>query len=305
MEKEIPLFREFKQFLRLEIGISENSQLAYISDIESLRAYFDGDIINITPETVVSFMAKMRKDGLSLETIVRRLSGISQYYDFLIVEKKITQNPIEFVAKPKMWHKLPSFLDFDEVDRLISSQDIRGRSDEVNIRNNIIIEMLYATGMRVSELTNLKIRDIDFKKGIIKVFGKGSKERIVPAYDSLLMKVEDYLEIRNSFFLPKLKANEKDEGYLFLNQHGKKLSRQQVWLMVQERCIACNITKHVSPHTLRHSFATHMLSNGADLRALQLFLGHANISTTEIYTHVTDDDKRRTIMKFHPLFRKD
>ena len=161
------------------------------------------------------------------------------------------------------------------------------------------METLYATGMRVSELVSVKIRDIDFKRGIIKVTGKGSKQRIVPLYPSLLKRLEDYLALRQEYFV-----KDSDTGYLFLNQHGSSLTRQHIWNIVKEKCKKHNITKHVSPHTLRHSFATHMLSNGADLRTLQIFLGHSNISTTEIYTHVTDDDKRKTIMNFHPRFAR-
>ena len=289
-------YNEFKQFLRFELGMSDNSVISYLSDLETLYRFYKKNIKEITPEDIVAFMSYMRKNQQSLETILRRLSGISQYFDFLIIEKEIKINPVEFSAKPRQWHKLPDFLDFDEVEKLISRDDL---SSSVKERNCLIMETLYATGMRVSELTAVKIRDIDFKRGIIKVTGKGSKQRIVPLYPSLLKRLEDYLTLRQEYFV-----KDSDTGYLFLNQHGSSLTRQHIWNIVKEKCKEHNITKHVSPHTLRHSFATHMLSNGADLRTLQIFLGHSNISTTEIYTHVTDDDKRKTIMNFHPRFAR-
>lgn len=287
-------YNDFKQYLRFELGMSDNSVISYLSDLESLCKFYKKDVRKIISEDIVAFMSYMRKNQQSLETILRRLSGISQYFDFLIIEKEIKANPVEFIAKPRQWHKLPDFLDFDEVEKLISGDDL---STPVKERNCLIMETLYATGMRVSELIAVKIRDIDFKRGIIKVIGKGSKQRIVPIYPSLLDKLEDYLALRQEYFVKN-----SDSGYLFLNQHGSMLTRQHIWNIVKEKCKTYNITKHVSPHTLRHSFATHMLSNGADLRTLQIFLGHSNISTTEIYTHVTDDDKRKTIMSFHPRF---
>ncbi len=241
-------------------------------------------------------MAYMRREGLSLETILRRLSGLSQFYDFMLVEKLVKVNPVEFIAKPKRWQKLPSFLEFDEVDKILQTAD---KSTPKGYRDTLMLEMLYASGMRVSELINIKIRDIDFKRGIIKVIGKGSKERIVPIYTALIDDIENYLIIRQEYFVKG-----SDSGYLFLNRMGGMLTRQYVWSWVREVCEQAGIKKHVSPHTLRHCFATHILSGGADLRTIQLFLGHANISTTEIYTHVTDMDKRKTITNFHPRYNR-
>ena len=289
-------YNEFKQYLRFELGMSDNSVVSYLQDLETLFKFYKGNLVNISPTDIVSFMSFMRKNNQSIETILRRLSGLSQYYDFLIIEKDVQVNPVEFISKPRQWHKLPDFLDFFEVEKLITCNDY---STPIKQRDCLIMETLYATGMRVSELIAVKLRDIDFKRGIIKVIGKGSKQRIVPLYAALLQKLEDYLPIRQEYFVKG-----SDEGYLFLNQHGKMLTRQHIWNMVKAKCAENNITKHVSPHTMRHSFATHMLSNGADLRTLQIFLGHSNISTTEIYTHVTDDDKRNTIMNFHPRYHR-
>lgn len=289
-------YNEFKQYLRFELGMSENSVISYLSDLETFSKVYKKDIKNVEPSDIVSFMSYMRKNNQSIETILRRLSGISQYFDFLIIEKEIKSNPVEFIAKPRQWHKLPDFLDFYEVEKLITGKDL---STPYKERDQLIMETLYATGMRVSELISVKLKDIDFKRGIIKVIGKGSKQRIVPLYATILEKLENYLPLRQEYFV-----KESDEGYLFLNQHGKQLTRQYIWNIVKEKCKENNITKNVSPHTLRHSFATHMLSNGADLRTLQIFLGHSNISTTEIYTHVTDDDKRKTIINFHPRYHR-
>lgn len=285
----------FKQFLRLELGMADNSVSAYISDVEALTAFHKGNINDLTPENVVSFMASMRRDGKSLETILRRLSGISQYYDFQIVERKLKINPVEFISKPKRWQKLPDFLDFAEVEQILVAGD---KSTPKGYRDSLMLETLYASGMRVSELISIKISDIDFKRGIVKVTGKGSKQRIVPVYDTLLETIKDYLTIRNEYFVKK-----SDNGFLFLNHHGDPLSRQHVWLWVKEACESAGIKKNVSPHTLRHCFATHLLSGGADLRTIQIFLGHSNISTTEIYTHVSDGDKRNVLFAHHPRYR--
>lgn len=293
-ECSAPLYNEFRQYLRFELGMSENSVISYLSDLQVFSSYFKGDYFNIQPENIVGFMSFMRRNNQSIETILRRLSGLSQYFDFLIIEKKISINPVEFVSKPHKWHKLPDFLDFHEVEALISDKDI---STPIKYRNSLMMETLYATGMRVSELISVKVKDIDFKRGIIKVTGKGSKQRIVPLYESILNKIENWLIVRHESFV-----KERDNGYLFLNKNGLPLSRQHIWNIVKEKCEENGIKKNVSPHTLRHSFATHLLSGGADLRTLQIFLGHSNISTTEIYTHVTDDDKRKTIMSFHPRY---
>lgn len=295
-EKEIPMYRDFKQYLRFELGMSDNSVVSYLSDVETFSKFFKGDYFKTVPEDIVGFMSFMRKNSQSIETILRRLSGLSQYFDFLIVEKQMKINPVEFIAKPRQWHKLPDFLDFHDVELLISDKDT---STPLKYRNALIMETLYATGMRVSELINVKINDIDFKRGIIKVIGKGSKQRIVPIYPTLIEKIESYLITRQEYFV-----KDKDPGFLFLNKNGTGLTRQHIWNIVKDKCTENNITKHVSPHTMRHSFATHMLSGGADLRTLQIFLGHSNISTTEIYTHVSDDDKRKAITSFHPRYSR-
>ncbi len=286
--------KQYIQYLRLELGLADNTVIAYKADVDAFNLFFGQPLTSASSTDIVSFMAFMRRGGLSIETILRRLSAISQFYDFLLIEKLVTKNPVEFIAKPKGWKKLPSFLEFEEVDAILQSAD---KSTPKGYRDALIVEMLYASGMRVSELVNMKVRDIDFKRGIIKVTGKGSKERIVPIYSDLVQSIEGYLVIRQEYFV-----KQSDTGYLFLNRMGEPLTRQYIWSWVKNICTHAGIKKHVSPHTLRHCFATHILSGGADLRTIQLFLGHANISTTEIYTHVTDSDKRKVITNFHPRY---
>lgn len=293
---QLQVFKNFKQYLRLELGMADNSVEAYLLDVEKFAQYYKKNIINIKPEEIISYMAFMRRTGLSLETILRRLSGLSCFYDYLLIEKEIKVNPVEFVSKPKKWDKLPEFLSFEEVEKILEYSDL---SSAKGMRDTLMLETMYASGMRVSELITVKTTDIDYKRGFIKVIGKGSKERIVPIYDSLLVKIEDYLPIRHNYFI-----KDRDEGWLFPNKNGSFLTRQYVWQWVKEICLKSGIKKHVSPHTLRHSFATHLLSGGADLRTIQIFLGHTNITTTEIYTHVTDDQKRNVILNHHPRYSR-
>ncbi len=293
---QLQVFKNFKQYLRLELGMADNSVEAYLLDVEKFAQYYKKNIINIKPEEIISYMAFMRRTGLSLETILRRLSGLSCFYDYLLIEKEIKVNPVEFVSKPKKWDKLPEFLSFEEVEKILEYSDL---SSAKGMRDTLMLETMYASGMRVSELIAVKTTDIDYKRGFIKVIGKGSKERIVPIYDSLLVKIEDYLPIRHNYFI-----KDRDEGWLFPNKNGSFLTRQYVWQWVKEICLKSGIKKHVSPHTLRHSFATHLLSGGADLRTIQIFLGHTNITTTEIYTHVTDDQKRNVILNHHPRYSR-
>ena len=293
---QLQVFKNFKQYLRLELGMADNSVEAYLLDVEKFAQYYKKNIINIKPEEIISYMAFMRRTGLSLETILRRLSGLSCFYDYLLIEKEIKVNPVEFVSKPKKWDKLPEFLSFEEVEKILEYSDL---SSAKGMRDTLMLETMYASGMRVSELIAVKTTDIDYKRGFIKVIGKGSKERIVPIYDSLLVKIEDYLPIRHNYFI-----KDRDEGRLFPNKNGSFLTRQYVWQWVKEICLKSGIKKHVSPHTLRHSFATHLLSGGADLRTIQIFLGHTNITTTEIYTHINNQRLREIYYNAHPRANK-
>lgn len=284
----------FSHYLAFELGHSENTVISYKQDIYDWGNFYKESLTKALPSDIVRYMKHMRDSGLSIETILRRLSGISQLYDFFIKERLISQNPVEFITKPQKWDKLPQYLNFDEVDKLLDSPSA---STSHGYRNRIMLETLYASGMRVSELLGVRISDIDFKRGLIRVHGKGSKERYTPIYQELSDRIYRWLETRRNDFVKS-----SDSGILFLNRRGEPLTRQYVWTMIKKAAKDAGIDKNISPHTLRHSFATHLLSGGADLRSIQIFLGHESIGTTEIYTHVSDDKKREAILNFHPRF---
>lgn len=288
------LIKKFQNFMKYDLSLANNSIEAYTRDILEFSLYTKD--YNLTPSDIVGYMAHLRKKGLSIESILRNLSGVSAFYDFLIQEKLFDKNPVASISKPKKWDKLPKFLNFEEVDALINAPD---KSTPAGYRDSIILKTFYSTGMRVSELVNTKVSDIDFKRGIISVVGKGSKQRFLPIYPSLLDELKQYLDIRHQYFVKG-----KDCGYLFLNKGSKPLTRVYCWMLIKKYCQKAGIKKDVSPHTLRHSFATHLLTNGADLRTIQLLLGHSDISTTEIYTHITDNKVRNALERFHPRFQK-
>lgn len=290
------LISDFKTWLKLELGHSQNTIDAYVTDISAFGGFVNKPLEECSSMELVSFMSSMRRDGYSIETVLRRLSGISSFYDYLIIERVIKTNPVGFITKPSKWEKLPVFLNFDEVERLIEAPDV---SNHLGFRDRIIFETLYSSGMRISELVNLKVTDVDISRGIAIVTGKGSKQRFVPLYSELSDKMRDYIAMRHDYLVKG-----RDEGWLFLSRNGKKLNREYVFMLVKKYCLKAGIDKNVSPHTLRHSFATHLLTNGADLRTIQIFLGHSDLSTTERYTHVTDDKSRSTLLSCHPRFRK-
>ncbi|MGB9731456.1 MULTISPECIES: site-specific tyrosine recombinase/integron integrase [Calditerrivibrio] len=293
MEITAELVKKFQNYMKYDLSLSENSIEAYKRDIMELTRFTKN--YDLTPSDMVSYMSHLRKKGLSIESILRNISGISAFYDFLIQEKIFDKNPVASISKPKKWEKLPKFLNFEEVEALINAPD---KSTPIGYRDNIILKTFYSTGMRVSELVKCKTSDIDFKRGIVSVVGKGSKQRFLPIYQSLQDELKQYLEIRHRYFI-----KEKDNGFLFLNKNSAPLTRVYCWMMIKKYCKKAGITKDISPHTLRHSFATHLLTNGADLRTIQLLLGHSDISTTEIYTHITDNKARSILEQFHPRFK--
>jgi integrase/recombinase XerD len=287
----------FHHYLLSEQGLSKNTAEAYLQDIADLSGFLDGKPLESADiSDILLYMAQLRKRGLSIETTLRRLSGISSFFEFMIEEKVISKNVIDLIIKPKKWKKLPHFLDYEDIDRLLSAND---KSTPQGYRDSLILENLYASGLRVSELVNIKLSDLDLERNIIKVFGKGSKERFAPIHGRLVKMLKEWFPIRQNYFVKK-----RDNGYLYLNRNGEKLTRQYIWLMIKKISRDLNLPPDISPHTLRHSFATHLLSGGADLRTIQALLGHENISTTEIYTHVSDDRLRNTIEKFHPRLKK-
>lgn len=293
--ENIQLASNFSNWMKYELGLADNTVKAYTQDIHNYIEYIQKQLTECGAQELVQYMTHLRKSGASIETVQRRISGISRFYDFLVMERIIKTNPAGFISKPSKWDKLPVFLNFDEVEKLIEAPDM---SNNLGFRDRIIFETLYSTGMRISELVGLKVLDVDMHREIMKVTGKGSKQRLVPMYGKLAEKMKDYISIRHSSLV-----KERDDGWLFLSRNGKKLNREYVWMMVKKYCERAGIKRNVSPHTLRHSFATHLLTNGADLRTIQVFLGHSDLSTTQRYTQVTDDKARNTLLNCHPRFK--
>ncbi|MCX8084044.1 MAG: tyrosine recombinase [Calditerrivibrio sp.] len=288
------LLKNFKSYLKYDLSLSENSIIAYLKDAENFLSY--KGTYKVSNDDIISFMTFLRRSGLSIESILRKMSGLSTFFDFLITEKLFDKNPVENINKPKKWEKLPHFLNFEEVEALLNAPD---KSSPIGFRDCMILKTFYSTGARVSELVNIKISDIDLRRGIVSIVGKGSKQRFLPIYESLQEELKCYLEVRLQYFVKN-----SDNGYLFLNKNGTKLTRVFCWMLIKKYCQKAGISKDISPHTLRHSFATHLLTNGADLRTIQLLLGHSDISTTEIYTHITDNKARNILEQFHPRFKK-
>jgi len=290
------LLSNFTNWMKYELGLADNTVKAYCQDVENYIEISGKELIKCGAEELVAYMTTLRKSGASIETVQRRISGISRFYDFLIMERLLKSNPVGYISKPSKWDKLPVFLNFDEVEKLIDAPDV---SSNLGFRDKVIFETLYSTGMRISELVGLQVGDVDMHREIMKVTGKGSKQRLVPMYGSLAERMRTYIDIRHNTLV-----KERDDGWLFLSRNGKKLNREYVWMLVKKYCERAGVKKNVSPHTLRHSFPTHLLTNGADLRTIQIFLGHSDLSTTQRYTQVTDDKARNTLLNCHPRFRK-
>ena len=294
------LIADFASYLRLERSLSLNSINAYCSDISKLVIFLEtspdnGGIVN--PEKATSlvlstFIATLHSKNLSKRSQARLISSLKSFYRFLEIEGRVKDNAAEMLDLPKVKPYLPIVLSVEEVEKIIDGVDL---SLDQGHRNKAIIEILYSCGLRVSELVNLRISDLFFNEGFIRVTGKGSKQRLVPVGAPAVSAVNLYLEQRR-----KLKFSSKNEDTLFLNRRGGKLSREMVFLMIKGEAKKSGILKDISPHTFRHSFATHMVENGADLRVVQQMLGHESILTTEIYTHVNSEKWREGILRCHP-----
>lgn len=287
----------FEAYLRLEKSLSDNSVQAYLRDIGKLSEYFSDDKTKlpllIKFDDLRDFIRDIAKLGLAPKSQARLISGIKAFYKFLLLEDLIEENPTTFLESPKIGRKLPEVLSHNEIEKMISVIDL---SQAVGTRNKAILETMYSCGLRVSELINLKISDISITEEIIKVTGKGNKERLVPIGQSALKYISIYInDIRNHQVVKK-----EAEDILFLNNRGNGLSRVMVFYIIKELADRANITKNVSPHTFRHSFATVLVDGGADLRAVQQMLGHESITTTEIYTHLDRQYLRDTIEMYHP-----
>ena len=292
--------KNFKSYLKIERSLSINSVDAYIRDIFKFSEYIKTNNISVLKtnlEDIRGFIKEINKIGISARSQARFISSIKSFYKFLLIEGYISNSPAELLASPKIGVKIPTVLSIDEVNKLIKSIDLSSKHGE---RNRAIIETIYACGLRVTELINLKISNIFFKDNFLKIIGKGNKERLCPIANKTLSYLKIYIdEIRNHSII-----KEKDSDIVFLNNRGSKLSRVMIFLLLKKYAEIAGIKKNISPHTLRHSFATHLIDGGADLRAIQEMLGHQSITTTEIYTHLDKEYLRSNIISYHPRSNK-
>ena len=289
-------FRNFETYLRLEKSLSENSIESYLYDIDKLEKYFTETGIDISPVNVTypdlkEFLVWYAESNNNTRTQSRVLSGIRAFYRFLLMDGEIDENPASLIESPKIGLKLPAVLTVEEIDRIIAQIDL---SKPEGHRNKAIIETLYGCGLRVSELVNLRLTDIHYNEEFVVVTGKGNKQRLVPVSQKALKEIDIYKVDRNH--LPVI----TDQNILFLNRRGKGLTRAMIFTIIKDLAARAGINKNIHPHTFRHSFATHMIEAGADLRAVQEMLGHESILTTEIYTHIDRSYLRDTLIMFHP-----
>lgn len=289
------LLEDFQDYLLLERSLSQHTLSSYLADLQKLIQFCDSsNLLRVNDKEIHLFLKALDESGLSKRSIARIISGLKTFYKFTIAEDYLKQSPLELIETPKLAKHLPEVLSHEEVMAMIASIDLSSRSGE---RDKTILSLLYACGLRVSELINLKINDIYLDEGFVKVLGKGNKERLVPIGEKAMQQVQNCLLWRNeqSFELSK-----SAEGLLILNLRGGQLSRVSVFKLIKACALKADIEKQVSPHTLRHSFATVLIEAGADLRAVQQMLGHESITTTEIYTHLDRSYLKSIIEEFHP-----
>lgn len=288
--------KEFLGYLKVEKGLSENTLLAYQLDVEKLADFSKAnnkDVNQLTYDDILHFMTELYDLGIAERSQARILSGIKHFFYFLNLNDYIDEIPTTLIETPSIGRKLPEVLEIEEINAIESAIDFSSNEGQ---RNKAIIETLYSCGLRVSELVNLKFENLFLKEGIVRIIGKGNKERIVPLNKYMLDEINAYLEqTRNHQVIQP-----GNEAYIFLNRRGAKLTRVMIFTIIKQLAIKAGITKTISPHTFRHSFATHLLEGGANLRVIQELLGHESISTTEIYTHLDQSYLRDTIMSFHP-----
>ncbi|UDI78225.1 site-specific tyrosine recombinase XerD [Staphylococcus taiwanensis] len=290
------IIEEYLKFIQIEKGLSENTIGAYRRDLKKYQTYMNEQKIAhidfIDRQTIQECLGHLIDEGASSKSVARFISTIRSFHQFALREKYAAKDPTVLIETPKYEKKLPDVLEVDEVLQLLETPDLNKNN---GYRDRTILELLYATGMRVSELIQIEIDDINLIMGFVKVFGKGNKERIIPLGDTVIEYLDTYINTVRPQLLKKTITN-----VLFLNMHGKALTRQGIWKMIKQYGLKANITKTLTPHTLRHSFATHLLENGADLRAVQEMLGHSDISTTQLYTHVSKTQIRQMYNQFHP-----
>lgn len=295
-EKYEQIFKDFYNYLLFDKNYSLNTINSYLTDMYDLLMFIDKNsnkeniLFNLSENDIRDYIKDLSKHNISERSISRKISTFKTYYKFLIITNKVKKNPMEFIIMPKQSKSLPTVLSIEEVLNLL---DIPLNTPQ-DYRNKAMLELMYATGLRISELINLKMSNIDLELNLIKTIGKGSKERIIPVGDYATEYLKEYIYNYRSSFIKK-----NNSEYLFLNRSGNKMSRQMFFKIIQKLALEKNIKTKFSPHTLRHSFATHMLEYGADLRTIQELLGHSNISTTQIYTHMSTDKLRENYDNFH------
>ena len=286
------ILSDYRSYLVIERALSVNSVSSYLSDLAKLAGtYKDKSPEELSGEDLSAFIAQ-QATAISKRSQSRLISALKSFFGFMEIEGRIQVNPADTIDPPKISRHIPVVLSVEEIDRIMNSVDL---SEPEGQRNRAILEVLYSCGLRVSELISLRISDLFFDESFIRVIGKGDKQRLVPIGEPAMQAVQLYLSQTRRAYVSK-----KAEDILFLNRRGGKLSRQMIFLMIKSQCEKAGITKEISPHTFRHSFATHLVENGADLRAVQQMLGHESIITTEIYTHIDSGKWQRTILDHHP-----
>lgn len=289
---------DYTHFLKIERGLSSHTIQSYVRDIKKLVTFLDKKQIICSPieineDLIQEFVYEIAKE-ISPRSQARIISGLRSYFDYLIFENYRATNPTDLIETPKIGIKLPDTLSKEEIDSLISAVDLSKGDGE---RNRAMLETMYGCGLRVSELIDLKISDLFFDEGFIKIVGKGNKERFVPIH----LSAQNYIVLYMNEIRSHLPIKKGYEDTLFLNRRGKSLSRQMIFMIIKDLAIKIDLNKKISPHTLRHSFATHLLKNGADLRAIQQMLGHESITTTEVYVHLDTNYLKEIVEKYHPI----
>lgn len=293
--------KDFVSFLKIEKGLAENSIFAYQNDVEKLKDFAEAnklEVDQIALHHLNAFIKELYELGLSARTQARILSGVKQFFRFLLLEGELKKDPSELLEMPRIGKKLPEVMTIEEVDTLLATIDL---STPEGHRNKAMLETLYSCGLRVSELVNLKYEDIFFDEGFIRVIGKGNKQRLVPVSPSVAKEIDLYEAATRNH----MNIKQGNESFVFLNRRGAKLTRVMIFTIIKNLVEKAGIQKNISPHTFRHSFATHLLEGGANLRAIQEMLGHESITTTEIYTHLDQGYLKEAIISFHPRNKKD
>ena len=293
------IIKKYRNYLLLEKSLSPNSIDAYMTDLDKLSGFLESENLKaeaVSLDDLQQFVAQLYDLGINARSVARIISGIKSFYNFLVLDAYIKADPTELLETPKIGLKLPTVLSIEEIEKLLSVIDLSTKEGQ---RNRAILEVLYSCGLRISELTKLKFSDLFFEEGFIKVEGKGSKQRLVPISHTAINEIEKYL-----YYRKEVDVKKGSEDVVFLSNRGTAISRIMVFHFIKQYAVQAGIKKTISPHTFRHSFATHLLEGGANIRAIQLMLGHEKITTTEIYTHMDREYLRQEIIEHHPRNKK-